>query len=396
MAVKTNYSKNGKQYYRTSLVVGRDSNGKKVVKEFYGKNKTEAEEKRDAYKHDLKNGLNRNAGDETVNKAFKIWLFEVIKPSGIKISTFETYESIYRLYIKDSELGIKKVNEIKSIIVQTFLNTLFNNGKQYPLLSKMYKIIKRFFNYAIEIDAIIKNPCLSVKVPGQIAYLQVKNTKEVEVFTAGERDKIIEYLYKTNNRMAGIVYLGFSIGMREGEILGLKWDNIDFKNRIMHIKESVRKTKDFDENGEVIGRSHKHTVPKTYSSFRDIEYPDTFDDVFKRAAHQNKLDKLRAGSSYDNKNNLVFTTEEGKVLDKRRFIREWDKTLNTLEIKHRGFHCTRHTFITQMALDGVPESVTQNIVGHKKGSKITHDIYTHVNKESTRKALESYKIAIPK
>jgi integrase len=396
MAVKTNYSKNGNEYYRVSLTLGRDSNGKLIRKEFYGKSKKEAEAKRDEYKQDLKNGINHNAREETVNDAFRTWLFDVIMPSGIKTSTFETYESIYRLYIKDSEPGIKRVKDIKSIMVQNLLNTLFNDGKKYPLLSKMYKIIKRFFNYQIDTDAIIKNPCSSVKIPGQIAYLQVKNTEEIEVFTAEERDNILEYLYKTNSRIAGIAYLGFSIGMREGEILALSWDSIDMENRIMHIKESVRKTKDFNKEGQVTGRSNKHTVPKTCSSVRDIEFPNTFDDMWRRAQHQNKLDKFKAGSSYNNEHSLVFTNEVGRVLDKRYVIREWKKALKALKIDYRTFHGTRHTFITQMALDNVPEAVTQSIVGHKKGSEITHKIYTHVNKESTKNALEMYKIAVPK
>ena len=116
MAVKTNYSKGNHKYFRTSLLLGYDSNGKKIYKEFYGKTKSEAEKKKEEYKYDLKNGLNKNAENETMNDSFKIWLLEVIMPSGIKTSTFETYESIYRLYIKDSTLGIRKIKDIKPII----------------------------------------------------------------------------------------------------------------------------------------------------------------------------------------------------------------------------------------------------------------------------------------
>lgn len=198
---------------------------------------------------------------------------------GVNFFTVTTYESIYRLYIKDSKLGIRKIKDIKPIMIQTLLNELFDKGKHYLLLIKIHKLINRFFNYKIETDAIIKNPCLSVKVPGQIAYLKEKNSTEIKVFTSEERDKILEYLYKTNNRIAGIVYLGFSLGMREGEILALKWNDIDTKNRIIHIRKSIRYTKDFDSNVEVIGGSLKITVPKTLTSVRNIEYPDSFDEM---------------------------------------------------------------------------------------------------------------------
>lgn len=396
MAVKTNYSKGNHKYFRTSLLLGYDSNGKKIYKEFYGKTKSEAEKKKEEYKYDLKNGINKNAENETMNDSFKVWLLEVIMPSGIKTSTFETYESIYRLYIKDSTLGIRKIKDIKPIMIQTFLNELYAKGKKYPLLSKTFKLIKRFFNYQVAIDSILKNPCLSVQVPGQLAYLKAKNSEEIEVFTPEERDKILSYLYKNKSRIAGVVYLGFSLGMREGEILAFSWDNLDQKRRIMHIRNSVRNTKDFDSEGNVIGHSYKITVPKTLSSVRSIEYTKDFDAMWKAAKSQNSKDKLKAGNAYNNEFNLVFTDELGGVLDKRYLLREWTKTLNDLEIAYRPFHKLRHTFITHMALERIPEPVTQAIVGHKKGSEITHKIYTHINKEDTKTALQNYRISVPK
>ncbi|RMD04944.1 site-specific integrase [Clostridium autoethanogenum] len=395
MANKINYTKGKHKYYRTSLLIGYNSDGKKIMKEFYGKSKGEAEHKKEEYKQDLKNGINKAAENETLNNAFNSWLINVILPSGIKTSTYETYESIYRLYIKDSKLGIRKVKDIKPIMVQAFLNELFNKGKHYPLLVKTHKLIKRFFNYEIETDAVIKNPCSSIKVPGQVNYLKEKNSIEITVFTQNERDKILKYLYKTNNRIAGIAYLGFSLGMREGEILALKWNDVDTENRILHIRESIRYTKDFDSEGKVIGASIKITVPKTLTSVRDIEYPDSFDDMWKKAKLQNDKDKLKAGNSFKNKYNLVFTDTIGNPISKRYVIRQWQKALNALNIEYRTFHKTRHTFITQMAIDGVPESITQAIVGHKKGSEITHNIYTHINKENTKKALENYRITVP-
>lgn len=395
MANKTNYEKGGKKYYRTSLTIGYDSDGKRVIKEFYGKSKSEAELKKEAYQHDLKNGINKAAENETLNNAFKTWLVDVILPSGIKTSTYETYESIYRLYIKDSKLGIRKVKDVKPIMIQTFLNELYNNGKHYPLLAKTQKLLKRFFNYEIETDAVIKNPCLSIKVPGQISYLKEKNSTEIQVYAPDERDRILKYLFKKNSRIACIAYLGFSLGMREGEILALKWSDIDTQNRTLHIRESIRYTKDFDSNGEVIGGSTKSTIPKTMSSVRDIEYPESFDAMWDKAKSKNDEDLAAAGSSYNNKLNLVFTDTLGNPISRRYVIREWRKALDTLKISYRTFHNIRHTFITQMAVDGVPEYITQVIVGHKKGSEVTHKIYTHINKENTKKALEQYKINVP-
>lgn len=395
MAIKTNTEVNGNKYYRIRLLIGYDSSGKKVFKTFYGKSKSEAELKRNEFKQDLKNGMNADAGELTLNNAFKDWIFNVIMPSGIKTSTFETYESIYRLYINDSEIGIKKIKDIKSHMIQAYLNKLFKNGKKYPIILKLSKLLKRFFNYQIETDAIIKNPCLSIKVPGQINYLKEKNSNEILVFTREERDLIIEHLYKTNSRIANIAYLGFSLGMREGEILALSWDDIDQGSCTMKIKRSLRYTKDFDDEGNKVGGSMKLTIPKTMSSVREIEYTESFSDMWQRAKEQNAKDALKAGSSFKNKEKLVFTNILGQPIQKRYVIRQWQKALEGLKLIYRPFHTTRHTFVTHMAIDGVPESITQSIIGHKKGSEVTHKIYTHINRESTKKVLENYKIKVP-
>jgi len=397
MAVKTNSNVNGKKYYRIRLLIGYDSSGEKVFKNFYGKSKSEAERKKEAYERDMKNGIDvtSNAIEYTLNEAFKDWLFDVIMPSGIKTSTFETYETLYRLYVKDSKIGIKKVRELKAPAIQSYLNTLYHNGKKYTLLSKLTKLLKRFFNYEIENDIIIKNPCMSIKVPGQISYLKEKNANELVVFSSVERDMILEYLYKTNNRIAGIAYLGFSLGMRQGEILALSWNDIDTESKIINIKKSLRYTKDFDKDGNKIGSSMKLTIPKTMSSVRNIEYTESFDPMWKKAKIQNELDSSKAGDSYSNKLNLVFTNVLGEPLLKKYVLREWGDALKALELPYRPFHTTRHTFITQMALDGVVESITQAIVGHKKGSEVTHKIYTHINRESTKKVLEKYRINVP-
>ncbi|WP_346869709.1 hypothetical protein [Clostridium sp. UBA5119] len=118
---------------------------------------------------------------------------------GIKTSTFETYESIYRLYIKNSSIGIKKIKDIKSIMIQTFLNNLHSKVRNYLLLAKIYKLLKRFFNYQIEIYALLKNPCVSLKVPGQIYYLKEKISAKIEIFTSEEQDRILNYPYGTHS-----------------------------------------------------------------------------------------------------------------------------------------------------------------------------------------------------
>lgn len=100
MAVKINYSKNGNDYFRVTVSMGRNSDGKLIRKEFYGKSKKDAESKRDEYLSGIKNGLSIDYKEIVFGKLLHSWLFEIVRVSNkIKPSTFQRYEGIYRNYI---------------------------------------------------------------------------------------------------------------------------------------------------------------------------------------------------------------------------------------------------------------------------------------------------------
>ena len=128
MAVKTNYNKNGTNYFRVSAVLGTDSKGKRIVKEFYGKSKTEAENKKSEYLEGVKNGLNIDTKRVLLGELMRTWLFETIRVSdNIKPTTFEKYEGLYRNYVADSPLYTIKIIELKALQVQRYYNSLFEN-----------------------------------------------------------------------------------------------------------------------------------------------------------------------------------------------------------------------------------------------------------------------------
>ncbi len=168
MAVKTNYEKNGNNYFRVTATIGRKSDGKPIKKEFYGKSKKEAERKKDEYLNNLKSGLNLDFDKITVGNLFHIWLFEIIKVSNkIKPSTFERYESVYRNYIKNSEISNILIAEIKSMQIQKFYNNLYKNGKTSASIEVLDRLLKSYFNYAVDENYIIKNPISKkITIPG--------------------------------------------------------------------------------------------------------------------------------------------------------------------------------------------------------------------------------------
>ena len=123
MAVKTNCTINGKKYYRVTASIGKDSNGKLIRKNFYGKNKSDAEQKRDEYLNNLEKGLTKNYNKLELGKVMHVWLWEVMKIK-LKPTTFERYEGIYRNYVKEKEIYSWVLNDVKPLDMQRYYNSL--------------------------------------------------------------------------------------------------------------------------------------------------------------------------------------------------------------------------------------------------------------------------------
>ena len=119
MAVKTNYKKNGKKYYRITKTIGKKADGTPIKKEFYGNSKSEAEEKANEYIYNIKNGMNLDYQKLTINQLLDTWLYDIkLKDSNWKPGTFTKYEGVYRNYIKESEISNITVFNCKTLVIQ--------------------------------------------------------------------------------------------------------------------------------------------------------------------------------------------------------------------------------------------------------------------------------------
>ncbi|WP_027633087.1 tyrosine-type recombinase/integrase [Clostridium hydrogeniformans] len=372
MATKTNYEKNGQKYYRVTASIGRDSSGKLIRKEFYGKSKKEAELKRDEYIDGIKNGLNSNFKDVTLGKLIYTWLFEVVRvSSNIKPSTFERYEGIYRNYIKDSEIYSLKLNNLKSINLQRYYNNLYSIGKSSNVIKNLNKLLKTFFNYAVNEGYMIKNLCAgkNIVIPGESTVIK----EEIIPFTDDEIKSIKKALEK--NRLKALILLDLGTGLRRGELLALKWRNVDINNCELVVKETLKRVTIINEDGSRTVETLTH-APKTKHSYRSVPIPSNLIPILKEQQRIQKLDKLKSGDSYIS-NDYVFTTEIGNHIDERNLTRSYKRILEKADVKYRKFHNLRHTYATKLFQRNVPLKTVQVLLGHSD-INLTANIYTHV------------------
>jgi len=381
MAAKTNCIKNGIRYFRLSVTVGKDGEGKSVRKEFYGKSKTEAETKRDEYLEGIKKGLAISYNKIKLGDFLHTWLFDVLRLSEMKPSTFDRYEGLYRNYIKHSWLNNILVCETRSIIIQRYYNECYEAGISSKTIRTIHKLLRYFFNYCIAEDYLIKNPCFKLTIPGTI---EEKKSKEMDPFQDEEVIAIKQAL--KNNNIETAVLLCFGTGLREGELLGLSFDDVDLDIGELYVRKTLKRVKIINKDGK-----HKYMrllqEPKTKESCRVIPIPSAIIKQLKSHIAKQKEKLIRNGIPYS-PDKLLFTTDSLGFIDDRNLLRAWQRVLKKANIRYRNFHTIRHTYATKLFENGIPLKTVSILLGHSD-IKITANIYTHVMPREKEKAAET-------
>lgn len=382
MANKTNCIRNGKKYYMLRIDLGRDSEGKRVRKTFYGLNKKDAEAKLEKYKNGLNSGLSTDYDKLTLGHVCKLWLFEKIK-NTVKPSTFERYEGVYRLYVNNSPLYPIKLKDLKSLDIQRYYNELFNKGKSSSVIKNLNKLIKAFLNYCVNEGYIIRNYCTgkSITIPESNSVNETKKD-DITVFTLDEQNQFINAVQ--SHRLKALFLLDLGTGLREGEILGLRWSDIDFENYTLSVERAIKGVTLIEGN-----KRKYHLIeqtPKTKNSIRTIPFPENLVPVLKKYELRQKEEQIKAGSLYT-KNDYVFCTELGLPIDPRNLRRAYERVLKNNNIPYKKFHSLRHTFATRLFENDVPLKTVQMLLGHSN-INITANIYTHVMPPEKFKAID--------
>lgn len=364
---KYNCTRNGIPYYRKSAVIA----GKR--RWFYGDGEKDANNKIEEAKLEASAGLDLDKRGVKIGAAFRHWLFNV-KRVEVKASSFTRYEATYRNHIEVYPIINTPLSKLDSATLQAHINYLYEDEElSASTIAEVAKVWRMFLSWALDEGFMTKNPARSLSLP------TTKHKKTIEVFTPEERQKIMTYLAKGKYQYDTVIRLAFATGMRQGELLGLKWE--DIYDGAIHVKRSTAMVTHIDKEGKR-ELSREVWSTKTVNSVRTI--PITAETERMLDEHRLAQKKYLFAHGLP-QSEYVFTSSTGELIDARVFIRSYERMLARAGVKYRKFHTIRHTFATEAIRRGVDVKDLQMLLGHSDVA--TTYIYVQSDDSSKREAI---------
>lgn len=339
-------------------------NGKS--KSVYGKTREVVQQKHRKALRDLENGLDLSADRLTVNQFFSRWLEDVVKPQRAP-KTYEFYSNIVRLYI-EPDLGRVRLDKLTPVRVAALLQEKQQGGLSSRSVHHVRAVLRRGLNQAVKWQLLSRNVATLVDSPRLDPHKVVPLTEE-------EARKVLAVAAK--HRLAALFRIALMMGLREGEVLGLRWIDVDLDTRTLRVAQALQRV-----DGKLIFRE-----PKSAKSRRTLRIPRALVGPLKMHSDKQNFERAAAGDRWV-ESGLVFVSTVGTPLDPRNVLRIWHGLLAETKLERRAFHVARHTAVSLLIAEGVPLKVIQEVVGHSLLST-TADIYGHLFDQAFTEAADA-------
>lgn len=313
---------------------------------------------------DMERGIAVRKSPKRVSEWLDEWL-EMYLPN-IAETTKIGYKTKIKNYIKPA-LGDIYLQSLRAEHVQKMVNDMIARGLAPKNIRDTYNNINAAMKKAVRLRMIPFNPCEGVELPKLKRY-------RAKVYDIKMIHHLLDVAKDTDMYLP--ILLCVTVGLRRGELLALRWDNIDFKNSILQVRSNmVRGEKDF-----VI------KSPKTEAGVRDIRLGDEVMSVLREERKRYLEDALTQGIGFQNLN-FVIRQSDGSPIRPDSMSRKWRRFLEDKKLPSIRFHDLRHSNATALIQAGVNARVVQQRLGHSDVN-ITLNTYTHVLPEMDMEAAE--------
>jgi integrase len=341
-----------------------DTGKRKVL---YAKTRKEAARKLETALHARKEGTLVSSRRQSLEHYLASWLRDTVKPS-VRPATYRSYSGLIRTHIAP-ELGNVTLEKLTPQQVQAFLNERLAAGSSPLTVAHIRAVLRTALNQAVKWQLLARNVAALSDPPRAKRY-------EHRAFTPDEAKRFLETVRATGDRLEALYTVALSHGLRQGEALGLRWDDVALDQGVLHVRQQLQRANGHLELVELKSDSSRRTVTLTADAVAALRNHQAFQRKEKLAERKRWQDS-----------GLVFTTRLGGPLDGINVTRAFQRILVKAGLPKRRFHDLRHSCATLLLVQGISPKVVQAILGHSS-IRLTMDTYSHVLPELQREAAE--------
>ncbi len=336
-------------------------------KTLYGKTRKDVRDKLAAAQRDLANGLTPANNRQQLGPFLDQWLETVVRPT-LRPRTYESYQSLARVHIKPA-LGHRPLAKLEPQELQAFLNAKHTSGLSASTVKYIHAVLHRALGQAVRWGTIPRNAAALV-TPPRVVHAEVK------VWNPDEAAAFLDAI--SGHRLEALYSVALAVGLRQGEALGLRWDEVDLTRATLTVKHQLQRL-----DGEF-----RLVETKTARSRRTVALPAFAVDTLRAHRARQLEDRLLAGSDWRGDEwGLVFMTMRGTPLDAKNVTHRFQDLLSRLGIARMRFHDLRHACASLMLAQGEHPRVVMETLGHSQIS-MTMNTYSHVTPSLQRDAAD--------
>lgn len=367
-----------------------DLSGKKRT--VYALNLVELREKEKQIERDIMDGIDNIKGDMTLNQLFMMYMRT---KSDLRESTRVSYFEKWKNAIENTTLGNMKISKIKQLHIRAFYSDLVKDGYSANTIKLYHNLIHPALELAVDSDILRKNPAKDCKKG-------IGGTKVDRIaLTIAQQEVLLNFVENSPHYRAYYPMLVFALStaLRVGELTGLQWADIDFKQNVIHVRQQLT----YRNLGD--GSKFRVQPLKTEAGRRDIPMTDS---ARKSLIRQRELSFMLGtrgkAKEIDGLKDFVFTNSAGnpyatncinamldnlvKAYNKREEREAEKQNREPFLLPHISAHILRHTACTRLAEAGLEPKVLQYIMGHRNIS-VTLDVYTHLDFTQIQEKVEA-------
>ncbi|MFF4869389.1 tyrosine-type recombinase/integrase [Streptomyces sp. NPDC000961] len=337
--------------------------GTRARKFAYGKTWAECDAKRRALLDKVDNGVPVPTRSMKLSEWLPYWLDNIVKPRRKK-TTAAKYEVHVRLYLVPM-LGSKRLESLGVADVRRFLVQL-EKKTSAATAKESHRVLRTALTAACREELVSRNVATLVEPP----------TVAARELSPWSLDETLDFLAAARkDPLYAAFVLAIALGFRRGEVVGLRWENVDLDKREIRVRTQRQRVAGEVYEDDPKGRRRKQTLPLPAICVAPLRW-----QRLKQAAAREHAGEKWTETGY------VFTTRTGQPIEPRNLYRSFTRVAKNAGLRVVRLHDARHGTATLLTAAGVPPRVVMEILGHSQIA-VTMNVYTHVVQDTQREAV---------